>query len=401
MNYRLNDMVFLVDGKVRSCIYDLNNGNLYSIGSSESNLIKDILSKPQHPNIVNESKLLRTLLELGLLVNGVQDFSVLSKISIDNPKLEFAWLEITKKCNCRCIHCYNSSESEKLAKDMSMDDFVYAVDELEKYGVKKVQLIGGEPLVTSKFFEMVDYIYKKFEVSVFTNSNCFNDDKIKFLKERNIKTICSTLFSYSPEEHDKVTQIKGSHNATVSNLKRLKENGFDVEVFNVRIGGIDLGTKNTDLFDLSKKVDYVRCCGKGNLSLYTPELLKERLHTKKNFSYKLNSKRVLKAMNYHHCYANKIYVDVNLDLYPCAMERKIKYGNLRDDKLNILHNPKIYMTTKDDVDECKDCEYRYACPDCRTDGIDDNFYGKPWFCTYNPLQGTWEDVDEFIRKLGF
>ena len=35
MNYCLNDMVFLVDGKVRSCIYDLNNGNLYSIGSSE------------------------------------------------------------------------------------------------------------------------------------------------------------------------------------------------------------------------------------------------------------------------------------------------------------------------------------------------------------------------------
>lgn len=400
MNYRLNDMVFLVDGRSRSCIYDLNTNKLYSIGKFESKLIKEII-KGNQPDINNKEKgFINTLFALNLLTYGIQDFSKLDKFIIDAPSLEFAWLEITQRCNFRCLHCYNL-DNEKFIKDMSMDDFKFAIDKLVEANVHKIQLIGGEPLITKQFITMVNYAYDKFEISIFTNSYLLDEEKILFLKGKNIKQICTTIFSYLPSEHDKVTNIKGSHEKSISNLKKLRENGFDVEIFNVKMNGIDLGNKSTDLYDLAKKTDFVRICGKGNLSLYSKNLLKEKLITKQRFAYKLNSKRVLEAMNFHHCFANKVYIDVDLNVYPCAMERKLKYGNLRDDSLINLHNEKIYSTTKNEVDDCKYCEYRYACPDCRADSLNENFYEKPWFCTYDPLKGVWSDPDEFAKKFEF
>ena len=56
---------------------------------------------------------------------------------------------------------------------------------------------------------------------------------------------------------------------------------------------------------------------------------------------------------------------------------------------------KCWHTTKDHVEKCKDCEYRYACNDCRplAQGSDS---GKRWLassvdCLYNPYTGKWED----------
>ena len=47
----------------------------------------------------------------------------------------------------------------------------------------------------------------------------------------------------------------------------------------------------------------------------------------------------------------------------------------------------------------KECEYRYICFDCRPDSISDNIYEKPWYCTYNPREGKWEDRERFVDDL--
>ena len=397
MNYKLNDMVFLVHGKKRGCIYDLNANKLYSIGERESNFIEDLIYKRNSCNGI-ENELIKKLIDLNILTQGTQDLAKIDKLKLKDPLLEFAWLEITQKCNCKCLHCYNH-DNKNPTKDITMPDFILAVNKLAESNVKKIQLIGGEPLLAKNFIDMINYIYDKFEVSIFTNSLLWTAEKIAILKEKNIKQICSTIFSYLPIEHDKVTGVKGSHTKALRNLKKLKENNFDVEIFNVKMAEIDLGKKDTDLYDLSKKTDFVRICGKGDFSLYNIDLLKKKLITKQRFAYKLNSKRVLEAMNFHHCFASKVYIDVNLDVYPCAMERKVKYGNLKNNSLFNLHNKKIYKTTKDEVNECKFCEYRYACSDCRADSLNADFYEKPWFCTYKPLEGTWENLDDFIKNF--
>ena len=83
------------------------------------------------------------------------------------------------------------------------------------------------------------------------------------------------------------------------------------------------------------------------------------------------------------------------------MERKIIYGNLKEKPLKELlyDNKHFLMLTKDNINSCKYCEFRYACFDCRPDRLSDNIYEKPWYCTYNPEERYWMSEEGFLKKL--
>lgn len=79
------------------------------------------------------------------------------------------------------------------------------------------------------------------------------------------------------------------------------------------------------------------------------------------------------------------------------MERRIKHGTLAKDDFQLNNN--IRKFTKDKIKECSECEYRYACFDCRPNSLSKKLNEKPWYCTYQPLTGMWENIDEFISNL--
>ncbi len=72
------------------------------------------------------------------------------------------------------------------------------------------------------------------------------------------------------------------------------------------------------------------------------------------------------------------------------MERRIKHGNLKNNRLADIIKRDILFLNKDVVKECKKCEFRYTCKDCRPDSLNSDVYSKPWYCTYNPNIGKWE-----------
>ena len=82
------------------------------------------------------------------------------------------------------------------------------------------------------------------------------------------------------------------------------------------------------------------------------------------------------------------------------MERRMYHSDIMPNKSTFIElNDKIRNLNKDCIKECSECEYRYACYDCRPNSLTDDFYDKPWFCTYNPKSGKWTDEDEFILEL--
>jgi radical SAM protein with 4Fe4S-binding SPASM domain len=56
------------------------------------------------------------------------------------------------------------------------------------------------------------------------------------------------------------------------------------------------------------------------------------------------------------------------------MTRNLVLGNVKDDTIvNILRNSdyEVYKKlTKDNVEKCKDCEFRFGCLDCRAVEMD-------------------------------
>lgn len=80
------------------------------------------------------------------------------------------------------------------------------------------------------------------------------------------------------------------------------------------------------------------------------------------------------------------------------MERRVCHGNLNNKTLNEVLNKEIMLFNKDNIDVCKDCEFRYACHECRPDSYSGNIFEKPYYCTYNVYSGEWENLEECINK---
>lgn len=82
-------------------------------------------------------------------------------------------LLITNYCNQSCPFCFASREmnSTTLDREMKMSDYKKIIAKVTKGGLSKsVKLLGGEPTLHSKLFEMLDIAMgKKLSVQIFTN----------------------------------------------------------------------------------------------------------------------------------------------------------------------------------------------------------------------------------------
>jgi SPASM domain peptide maturase of grasp-with-spasm system len=72
------------------------------------------------------------------------------------------------------------------------------------------------------------------------------------------------------------------------------------------------------------------------------------------------------------------------------------FGNIKDTTLEeALSHPdfkKYWNITKDQIEVCKDCEFRHICTDCRAYIEEpENQYSKPLKCGYNPYTNKWEE----------
>lgn len=116
-----------------------------------------------------------------------------------------------------------------------------------------------------------------------------------------------------------------------------------------------------------------------------------------NHSYfNVNVEKFTEANNYNSCLHKKLSIDSKGNIKNCPA-LKNSFGNVKETKIEeILFNEnefkKHWNITKDQIETCKDCEFRYICTDCiayKEDPEDD--YSKPLKCGYNPYTNVWEE----------
>lgn len=115
--------------------------------------------------------------------------------------------------------------------------------------------------------------------------------------------------------------------------------------------------------------------------------------------FNTNISKVSEAIHHNSCLHKKIGIDVHGNIRNCPLMPE-SYGNINDISLEeALSKPgfrKYWNITKDQINVCKDCEFRYICTDCRayternhkdSEGLD---ISKPLKCGYDPYTGKWE-----------
>lgn len=66
-------------------------------------------------------------------------------------------MNLTKRCNLRCIHCYSNSNTEKADGELTTEQVITVLEDLAAYGVKHVLFSGGEPLTRGDIFELAHH----------------------------------------------------------------------------------------------------------------------------------------------------------------------------------------------------------------------------------------------------
>ena len=178
----------------------------------------------------------------------------------------------------------------------------------------------------------------------------------------------------------------------------------------------------------NKKIRFVSLCGSQNNSIIsngengmgvivrTIEEIESPMQCG-NVHYNYFSSNIelfTEAQHHNTCLNRKVCIDANGDIKNCPAMKK-SYGNIRDTTLKeAIEKPGFkdcWTICKDQIDVCKDCEFRYMCTDCRAFIKDPaNPYSQPAKCTYNPYICLWEGqagyvpVEEcgtYSRETGF
>lgn len=88
-------------------------------------------------------------------------------------ELDSLVIEITRKCNLNCKHCFNSGSR---IREMPLELLDCIIQEAMTFGVKEISLSGGEPLLHSQLFNIFDMLkkYPQIKFGLLTNGTLLN-----------------------------------------------------------------------------------------------------------------------------------------------------------------------------------------------------------------------------------
>lgn len=335
---------------------------------------------------------------------------------VTTPQLLYAPFVIvwnfTNMCNLKCRHCYQNA-SGSLPNELSFEEKLRVIEQLDRMGVPLIALSGGEPTLHPDFLPIVEEGTKRgIFMAVATNGTPFASESFtRRALKAGLKYVEVSLDSTDPKVHDEFRGVKGAWELTVKGIKNLVKMGASVgiattltklnkdNIHDMVKFGEELGVRRVIFFNF---IPTGR--GKENLRLdLTPAEREEAL--KKIYFESVNSRvqvvstapqlaRVSWQMSHggdvlptHFaipksqslkslaefvggCGAGRIYAAIQPDgkVAPCVF-MPIIVGDLRKepfDKIWLENKVMRELRNKDLLKfPCGECPYRYICGGCR------------------------------------
>ena len=141
-----------------------------------------------------------------------------------------AHIELTYKCNFKCVYCFCSMDNAKITPELNYSDWKRVLDKLYMAGILRVTFTGGEPLAHNDFKDIYLYAKKKgFIISVFTNGALLTRELMGFFVKEPPFLIEITLHSLDAKIYSSIT------GSSVSRLKLLLETMRQLKLHNLNL----------------------------------------------------------------------------------------------------------------------------------------------------------------------
>lgn len=326
---------------------------------------------------------------------------------------------LTKMCNLSCPHCYMEA-GKKAENELTTDECLELIDEMEGLGTEMIILTGGEPLLRKDIYEIARYASEKgMWVVMGTNGVLVTEEVAEKMVECGVRGVGISIDSLDPETHDSFRGGPDAWKHSVRALEVCRDHGLEVLVqttvmamnrdeipemiefarekeawafnlyFLVQTGRgqqmNDLSPEATEevLTDLAEWQDE-----------YRPMLVRAKCAPQfKQIAYE----KGLAGLESGGCMAGTQYCRImpEGDVTPCPYMTKVA-GNVRDRSFTEIWNDSSLLRRLRDVDrlqgKCGRCEFKELCGGCRCRAYADagNVLAEDPACTYEP---TGEPLD--------
>ena len=416
--FDFNRDVFLVKGAKRGALHNLTNGEIFSVDPTSVKVVEGCEAGKTMDEIsvgideVTKDQIIGYLQQIAEAGMGqfVKKPTTELKINIEKryEHLDFAWLELREDCNLRCLHCYCMSTPDNFKPDrLTHDEWLGLIDDIRALECRSIQFIGGEPfLYGEKIFELAAHgkeIGMK-RMEIFSNFTTLTDEWADRMAELGM-VAATSIYSKRPEVHDEITTIEGSFERTMRGVNLLREREIKLRV------ACTIMKQNQDYaeetWEFLKEIDtprhrtfdMVRPSGRGNDEDIFPDKYSKKRKYKSKAQFLVTDRNTfIKRYNGNSCWQGKIAISSEGDVNPCIMQRDGTAENVRNKPLKEIIKGDIHKywdISLDKIDICKDCEYRYACQDCRVvaAGESGKLTARSLHCSYDPYIGEWKDID--------
>ncbi len=279
-------------------------------------------------------------------------------------------IELTRKCNLKCIHCYLQG-CENREQFIPMEKVIKILKEASKLGTIKVVFTGGEPTLHPHFCEILAKAKEMgFAVSLLSNLYNLQDVKLEAIK-LNCYEVGFSLYWAVPDVHDKITGVRGSFFNTIKNVNEL--NGtIERTIANVTILKENIKHWGTlkDYFNeqnLSYQLNFRVFAGlNGEKSANIECMIGEEDIKNVILDYKISPKKFPSLI----CKAGRsfIWVDSRGFAYPCVFF-PYPIGNLEVESLEYIWNNSQFLNKLRSLSikkftKCSNCDAKYVCEPC-------------------------------------
>ncbi|MCX7899264.1 MAG: radical SAM protein, partial [Methylocystis sp.] len=146
-----------------------------------------------------------------------------------------AHLDLTYRCNERCIHCYLDHEDHG---EMTTAEILDLIDQLAAAGTLFLTLSGGEILMRRDFFDILGHARRhSFCVKLKTNGLLIREDQAARIAESNVDSVQISIYSHRDEVHDAITKRPASLRRSLHAARLLRDKGVKVFFANVLMKG--------------------------------------------------------------------------------------------------------------------------------------------------------------------
>ena len=286
-------------------------------------------------------------------------------------KINYVMFDVTNRCNFNCKHCYKETPLSKIDMELSVIlEFIAKLDQTEQK--PHIILSGGEPLMYSHLYDLLNSICKDHFVRINTNAYYLDKHIANLAKYKNLEL----QISMDGYDEESFFLVRNNHffSQILDNACLGKKNGLNT-FFRTTLTSQSI-SKYDHFIDLSHKtgiplilrpVVYTGATSQESLAI-EPDLLTSWHH---ECIMKGLSRYVGEYIVSPHCPLlnnnpsfSTLTVDVLGNVYPCMLLKSKKYymGNIYTDGFEQIFECndrlKNHLLNELNDTECIDCGFR-------------------------------------------